>query len=386
MTRLPFAVVLAVATVALAEPPASQPSGDVPASTAPAGTVPQTRQQPTRREQLVREQAELPQREPVAVGQFLNLTVDDTSLAAEIRQPFDGMYAVRFTDWPGFANVVEQRRSSGFSLTHSQLTDNDNIETLTQLLVNPGRVVLARGTESPTRVLQVELIQNRDVGEGVEPVQLNVTDGPGEAGGVPVPPVRLGAATFADLCREQPSAVRMYLLPILRDLGAANVIRRSDPARAWQVLGALTPPDVSLNARIDSLLVRLAGDDFAARAKAEDEMLSLGAAGAAELRRRDVTKLLADARAVVENAIRQAEIMPADKADELSRDVAFLVDSLRLDDPRLSTAAAKQLSIVTGKPLDLPTTLPAEEREKRIEAYATQFKATTQPTDRANEP
>ncbi|MGC4030303.1 MAG: hypothetical protein QM754_00950 [Tepidisphaeraceae bacterium] len=381
MTRLPFAVVLAVAAVTVAEPPATQPTGQPP-----AGTVPQTRQQPTRREQLTREQADLPQRPPVAVAQFLNITLDDNALTAEIRQPLEGMYAVRFTDWPGFANVAEQRQSLGFSLTHSQLTDNDNVETLTQLLVSPGRVTLVRGTESPTRVRQVEFIQNRDVGEGVEPVQLNISDSPGEDGGVQVPPIHFGAATFADLCREQPAAVRMYLLPILRDIGAANVIRRSDPARAWQVLGALTPPDTSLNTKIDALLKRLGGDDFADRSKAEDEMLALGATGAAELRRRDLAKLNADARAVVENAIRQAETMPADKAEELARDVTFLIDSLRLDDARLSSAAAKQLLIVTGKPLDLPTTLPADEREKRIEAYAAQFKPTTQPTGRADQP
>ena len=91
------------------------------------------------------------------------------------------------------------------------------------------------------------------------------------------------------MCRQNPDAVRDYLLPILTDLGAAKVARTSDPATAWQVLGDRVPVDPALSAKLDDLVKTLDADAFATRAKAEEDLAALGPAGAAALRQRHPT-------------------------------------------------------------------------------------------------
>ena len=299
----------------------------------------------------------------------------------------DGSYAVDLQHWPGFVTFGRQREGTFLLFNHVALSNADTTESHTSVTAYPDYLQINRSTESPLASSQVTLIQSRQFANANdEPVSLLIKIDPAVPS-VPAPPaVRLTAATFSELCRDHPTVVRDSLLPILRDLGAAGVMRSSDLAQAWQVLGAMTPADADMARRVDVLLKRLDGDDFADRTKAEDDLLATGTAGAVELRRRDLSKLPPEPRSVAENVLRRVEPLPAEQADRMGRSVPFLLDTLTLDDPRLTTAAAKRLGDVTGRPIDLPPELPADERERRITAYAATLGAATRPAPPINVP
>lgn len=364
MPRLFPLVVLCFAAFAPAAPPATRPVEE------------------SRRPDLVKEHADLPKLEAMPVRRLLGIDVDNGFLRV---RPFpvdaDGAFGISVTDFPGFARLQQHRGGTFVHFTNVILSENDTVESHTNVILRPDHVQLNRDTETPTGMKSVTLMQSREPSNpGDESVSLLVQDNSKSEARANRPNLRVTAATFADLVRDQPALVRRELGPILRDLGASGVLRGSDPARAWQVLGPLTPPDAELAKRIDRLIARLDSDDFADRAKAEDDLLATGIAGAAELRRRDLRTLPPDPRAAAENALRRAEPLTAEKAAELGRSVPFLLDTLTLGDARLSAAAMQQLVKVTGRPIELPDGVTDAERDRRIDAYLAAMTPTTKAT------
>lgn len=372
------------------------------AQAAPPATAPATKAVSSRHD-LEEEQASLPQAGTMPVENVVAIQLDNGFLQLKSQRPaINETVSVTFPKWPGFGVVEQRLEGTFFTLRHAALSNNDRIETRTWVSTHPDTLQVNRDTEwqltadpdGPAITRSVTLMQTRNPavpGSDVVTliVQINRDDDaviPPDANDVPedlrnAKPTKLNlsAGSFADLCRDQPAAVHDYLLPIFHDLGAANLLRGSDPARAWQVLGPYLPADPALAKQIDALLVRLDGDDFADRAKAEHELIATGAAGAVELRRRDLAKLSPDPRSAVENALRHAEPLPAKRAAELAKDVPFLLETLSLDDARLAATAAKRLADLTGKKIDLPANLSEAERGRRIQAYAASLGSIARP-------
>ncbi|MDB5326570.1 MAG: hypothetical protein JWM57_2139 [Phycisphaerales bacterium] len=373
--RLSLIGLLAFAAIAPAAPPAPPTTGPV----LPPG-------EESSRPALVAEQASLPKLEPQRIGQMLSIVVEDQFLHISPRGPQQrGQFAVQVPDWPGFV-TLQQFGPGTMKLDHVMLADNDTTEARTSVIVRPDYLQLVRDTETLTSTRSVTLMQSRMFADASgDPVRLSVKDAPKEDGRPAPPTVMLSAPTFSDLVRDHPAAVRDALLPILRDLGAAGVLRGSDPARAWQALGSALPADTKVAAQIDALLKQLDADDFAQREKAEAAMEALGPPAAVEIRRRDLAKLSPDARSSVENALRKSEPLTPARADQLGHDVPFLLDTLLLDDPHLTAAAAKRLAEITGKPIDLPADLTPAERERRIAAYTATLGPATQPAPATRE-
>ena len=335
---------------------------------------------------LVAEQASLPKLDPQRIGQLLSIVVEDQFLRIGPRGTQErGQFAVQVPDWPGFV-TLQYFGPGTVKLDHVLLADNDTTEARTSVIVRPEYLQVVRDTETLTSIRSVTLIQSRQLTDSSgDPVRLSVKDSPKEDGRPAPPALMLSAATFSDLVRDQPIAVREALLPILRDLGAAGVLRGSDPARAWQALGPTLPADAKIATRINALLKQLDSDEFAEREKAEAAIESLGAPAAVELRRRNLAKLSPDTRSSVENALRKSEPLTTARADQLGHDVPFLLDTLLLEDARLVSAAEKRLAEITGKPINLPADLTPADRERKIAEYTTSLGPATQPSPATRE-
>lgn len=368
---LPSVALLALTSIAVAAPPTSAPA------TGPSLPPGEESSRPS----LVAEQAGLPKLEPQPIGQLLGITLEDQFLRVSTRGAAPrGQYAVQIADWPGFV-TIQHFGLSMFKLDHVALSENDTVEARTTVIVRPDYLQLVRETETLTMVRSITLMQSRQFADASgDPVRLSVRETSKDDNHPAKPAIAISAPTFSELTQDHSAVVREHLQPILRDLGAAGVLRDTNPARAWQVLGPMLPPDSKLAGQIDALLKRLDADDFADRTKAEEALSALGPAGAAELRRRDLNKLSPDARSAVDNALRHAEPLTPAKAQQLGHDVTFLTDSLMLSDARLAGAAARRLAEVTGKPIDLPADLSTVERERRIAEYTAALNPATQPT------
>jgi hypothetical protein len=350
------------------------------ACAAPPATAPQPEE--SIRPQLVAEQAAMSKLDSQRMNQLLGVAVEDSFLRVSIRGLGQqrGQFAVQVPDLPGFVTL----RNDGnefYTFDHWLLTENDTVTTHTTISVRPDYLQISRDIETPKGITNIALLQSRQLAnDGGKPVRLIVSRNSNEANAPPRRPVNVTAATFTELIRDQSVEAREFLLPILRDLGAADVMHAADPARAWQALGTLIPPDPAIAKQIDELLPRLNSDDFTDRVKAEEQLQALGPAGATELRRRDLTKLPIDTRSSIDNVLRMAEPLTPARAKELASDVPFLLDTLVLTDPRLVAAAAQQLQAITGKPIELPADLSAEERQRRIASYTATLGPATQPT------
>lgn len=371
MPRLTLPAVLLTAAFAAAAPPATAPK--------PA--------EDSIRPQLVAEQLAMPKLESQRIGQLLGVSVEESFLRVAVRglDQQRGQFSVQVPDLPGFVSI----RSDGqnfYTFDHWLLSENDTITTHTMISVRPDYLQISRDIESPTQLTNVSFIQSRQFADNnTLPVRLVVSRNAADANGPTKRPTNITAASFSDLIREQSGPAREFLLPILRDIGAADVLHASDPSRAWQVLGALIPPDPAVAKTVDDLIKRLNSDDFADRVKAEEQLQALGPAGATELRRRDLTKYSLDTKASIDTALRMAEPLTPVRAKELSNDVQFLLDTLVLNDPRLVTAATKQLETLTSKSIDLPPNLDPAERDKRIADYSAKVIPATQPAPPRND-
>lgn len=373
MPRPPAVVASALLPLLLAAGPVTRPAASLPSSL-PA---------PSDQMLLAAEYATLPRKPAREVSGLLDIQLEADFLHVTGHDLGDGVWTLNVTGWPGLAQV-NVLGNEGFHFQHFAFDGRGDALYATHVQVHTDYVQIARDYENGQP--SVQLIQSRQFAEpNDDPVKLFV-NGPTEAGPDARVDLKFSAATFAALCREQPLAVRTYLLPIFRDLGAAAVLRSGDLPSAYQVLAADLPADPALSKRVDTALSRLADSDAAVRAKAEDELKSLGPAGVAELRRRDLSALSPDVRATVDTTVRTAEPLDADTAASLGANVPFLIDALGLGDDALAAAAAKRLKAITGQTIDLPAGLSAAERERRITEFSVKVMPTTQPTSRPSAP
>ena len=367
MPRPPAVVAVALLPLLFAAGPATKPAASQPAS------MPGLSDQAI----MAADYALLPRKPAREIGGLLDVRLDADFLHVTGHDLADGVWVLNVTGWPGLAQV-NVLGDAGFHFQHFAFDAKGDALYATHVQVHTDYVQIARDYESGQP--SVQLIQSRQFAEpNDDPVKLLI-NGPAEAGPNERIDLKLSASTFAALCREQPLAVRTYLLPVFRDLGAAAVLRGGDLPSAYQVLAADLPADAALAKRVDVALARLADAEAGVRAKAEDELKALGPAGAAELRRRDRSAMSPDVQATVDTAIRTAEPLDADTAAALATNVPFLIDALGLGDNALAIAAAKRLKTVTGQPIDLPPGRPAAERDRRIADFAAKVMPTTQPT------
>jgi len=362
--------------------PADAPA-EHPASTRPA-TLPTTRltldaERAEWRRLTKDEQADMPRIADMSTDKLLKIDFEGGHLHLKPQlAPTEGACRFTLTDWPGSASaLVGPEGSLLFNFIQTDLAWRDAVVVRTTVMAHPDYLQLNRdiGWPGDERTLSVTLIQSRQFAdEDGNPIRLLIQYnevGDEIEGGKPAVNTSstISAASFEQLRLTHPREVRAYLLPILRDLGAAGLVRSTDPKAVWQVLGGSVGVDPKLQEKIDGLLKQMATGDFKTRANAEQSLTGMGPEAAATIARMDLSKLGPDPRMSAENAVQQWQALSAQQMKQMSTDVNFLVDAAELDvDPRLTAAALVQLSKVTGRPIDLPATLAPAQREERLEA------------------
>lgn len=363
-------------------------AGDAP-TTQQAAAVTQPASQPTtlsmRLENIeqVREEFDpLPKLPAATIAQVIRIAIDGGHVHVTTPLSPTDDAAVPVTDWPGRTRLnVGPAGSLVFHLKHVKLLDNDLTYENTEVITHGDYLQIVRETESPTGEHQVTLIQSRQFADSdLNPVRVLIHDTQNSGSNISQ---NVAAESFDKLPRQAKLThvdLRQELLPILRDLGAADVFSGVTVDTAWQVLGGDVRPEKQIDDRLDQLLPDLSADDFNVRTAAEDALGKLGPAGAAALAQRDLTKLSPDARAAADNFLHRArKLTPAD-VTRMGRDPDFLMDAAGAQiDPRLIAAAVVRLNAVTGKSLDLPVDLPAGERQKRLDAFRASLSHATQP-------
>jgi len=356
----------------------TQPAVDETPTTQP--TLEQLRAE---HKQLIdQEFSSLPTQPARPIGKILSVSIDQEHLHVKpLVEATNGSVAINATDWPGHMHLaVGAPNTLMFHLKHVDLSRKDEIATYTQIITGVDYLQISRDSESDKGLSSVTMIQSRQFAdENDDPIRVTVRQVPDDENAGPGLSILLSGASFEALRRDHPAELRKYLLPILTDLHAGDLLRASDPKTAWQVLGTEVQIDPKLQAQVSALVKKLDAPDFAARVAAEEELTSLGAPGAAALARMDVARLSPDPRATVETVIRSNQPLPADRVIALRKDTSFLLDTLLLDDPALRKAAASRLGDLRGKAVDLPDDLKPEEREQRVEALRQELTPTPQP-------
>jgi hypothetical protein len=328
------------------------------------------------------EYAALPRGPTLPVKKLLSISLDDGNLFVKpLLPPTEGAVRIEATDWPGFLQcTVGDPKTLAFFLKHVDVRDPRSLATYTHVGTAVDNLQINRDTEDASSMTSITLIQSRQFADENDfPIRLTVRQTFDDES-KPAIDIKLSAESFAALRQQHPRELRTYLLPILRDLGAADLINSSTPTLAWQVLGDAIPVDPKLDAKLKAIATRLNADDFQDRVKAEDELANLGPDAAAVVRRTDLSALPPDPATALRLFRQAREPVTPQRAVELGKDGNFLLDTLLLDDARLRTAAADRLKAVMGVELELPPDLSDGERAKRVEALRDRLAPTTQPS------
>jgi len=350
--------------------PASRPADDM----SPVATRLQNRQQ------LRDDFDALPKLPASPIAGVVSIKLDGGHVHVTTPLPPAATSSIDVPDWPGRTLVnVGPAGSLQFHLKHERLLDDDLTLQNTEVYTGPDYLQIVRDTESPTGLHSVTLIQSRQSADNEgNPVRLLINES--HEDGFDSKKTLTGES-FEKLRQTSDLEMRKEFLPILRDLGAASMLQSVSPESAWQVLGGEVKPDAALAQQIDTLLPQLSADEFATRSKAEETLGTLGPAGAAAVAQRDLSTLSPDARAAVDNFLHRTRKLDTATATKFASDPDFLLNTISAEiDPRLSDAALTHLKTATGKTLDLPSTLSADEKQKRIEAFRAQLNPTTQPS------
>jgi hypothetical protein len=327
----------------------------------------------------------LPRKPDTTIDKILSIKLEEGFLHVEPKLPMtDGAVAINATDWPGFLSVVVgDPKFLAFSLKHvdaSQLLKKNRLQ-ITMVSTAVDYLQINRDSEDDSGVVSATLIQAEQfANDAGDPVRLTVQrvwnqDLPGRENTTDV----YEAKTFEELRRAHAPELRKYLFPILKDLGAAAMMRTADLRSAWQVLGNDITPDPKLEKTLDAVIVKLGADDFTVRAAAQDELAALGPAAAAALAKRDLKDVAVDPKVSIESFVSSTRTLRADRVEAMQKDANFLLDAMLLDDPALRRAAQSRLEKMTSKKIDLPDTLKPADREARIEKLRTELAPTTQP-------
>jgi hypothetical protein len=380
MAGMPVSTLLLVSLLAQANPSVAAPP--IEAHQAAPTTQPTLEQLRAEHKQLVEQEfSALPRRAAMPISKVLVLSVDEGNLHVRpLLEPTAGSVAIDATDWPGMMHVaVGAPQTLMMHLKHVDLSKPDQIATYTQIITGVDYLQISRDSESDHGLSSITLIQSRQFAdENDDPIRLTVRF-ISDNGDTPDVNLQIAGESFAALRRDHAEVMRKYFLPILIDLHAQSLMRTSDPATAWQVLSTEVQVDPAVRAKVVSLLEKLRSAEFADRASAEEQLAALGAPAAALLSRIDTSDLPADPKATVETIVRSHSPLAPDRVDALRKDLGFLCDTLLLDDPALRAAALSRIGDLTGKAVELPESLSAAEREKRIAALRADLVPTTQP-------
>lgn len=297
--------------------------------------------------------------------------------------PDQDTVVVPITDWPGVA-TLQVRGDDAIGrqvyLVHRSFDVPGLVCSYTHVIGGPLSVQVSRDSESPTTHRSVQLIQSAlQQNDPDERVRLYVQETNLETGAVVVN-LTLPAASVDALREQHGDVVRQYLQPILDDLGSGSTTIGASAAAAWQVFARQLPRDPSVSVEMDTLLKQLDADAFLDRERARARMETLGPAAAAELLHRDLATLSPEARSAVEAFLAPYSPLPAEQAQAMRSDVAFVAESVPLLPASLRAVAVARLRELVGQDVPIDPAAGDDTLVEQVRAFRAALPpATTQP-------
>ena len=172
--------------------------------------------------------------------------------------------------------------------------------------------------------------------------------------------VKLEAASFAELCAKHPEEVKKYVAPILQDMDLAGVFF-VDLKDAQHVFAGHAPPDPAVTAKVQAILPRLDDESPEVRQAAARDLAALGDAGVAPVQAIDLSRLPLQTRSMLKTFLESASVEDPRLLNE-----DFLLQCIALDDKQLPALAKARLEKLRGKPVDVDSAAPLEERRKVV--------------------
>jgi len=175
------------------------------------------------------------------------------------------------------------------------------------------------------------------------PITLRIQIFPEKSDQVSSVNLALSAASLSDLRRQNAEEVQRYLRPMLRDLQQEPSAMAVEDKMGWQVLADTWSPPTGLAARVQDLVGRLGAEDYATRAKAQQQLEQMGQPAALYLMTIKRSGLSAEQSARVEKFLDPYRPLGEAPIAFFRRDVNFLLDCLYSDDVELRQSALEHL-------------------------------------------
>ncbi|MCC7351548.1 MAG: hypothetical protein IT446_13380 [Phycisphaerales bacterium] len=331
-------------------------------------------------------------------SQVLRLGLADHQITVHTDLPATkGQQRIIISDLPGVCMVAVERDQANES-DHGPLRsiqfqrfdfgEPDIILRETSFSALPGRVSIACSWQRPLRSRVVQLIESVPLFIDPENPQLPEVSfyvqefsGPEDQEQETIR-LHLTAPDLPTLSRRHPREVDEYLRPALRQLGMESLVA-VDQRVAWQVFADQWTPDPQITQKVKQLLPLLNSPDYRQREEATRQLQQLGVAGALTLLRVDREGLTEEQKTRIDSVIAAYQTLSAQEVKTLREDVGFLLDCLLIDDPKLRSAALRQLRIVTGRPIEFDEQADATLRSEQVAKLRGQLLAppASQPID-----
>jgi hypothetical protein len=168
-----------------------------------------------------------------------------------------------------------------------------------------------------------------------------------------------GAKNIVALRAQHPQLVRMFLVPLLRQISGDDPLLPG-PADVYRVFDEFSP-DPQIERRVRELLPKLADHDYRIREAATQRLAQLGPQAICAIVKLNFDELTPEQRWRIEQLLARASRRSIDDPEPKRSDLGFLADCLEFDDVRVRRAAKAQIEQMTGEPIPLhPSPTPAE--------------------------
>ena len=252
----------------------------------------------------------------------------------------------------GGTESVRTSRQDGDMTWNTVLGLNTNVTVISQSLSQP----MASGG---IQTLQVFSLTQSTAGNGS--VSLSVID-PKTRQAV----VSLSEKSFLDLWSKHPDEMRMYVVPVFKQLDLEGVffVSQEEAVRVFDpVIRGL--PDVK--GQVEAILPQLNDDSPDVRGRAIEQLVKIGPPAVPIVNALDMKSQPLQTRIALKAFLEQMKDMQAQVADNRLDDPDYLMQCLAVDDPQIVGLAHKRLEKIAGKSVEFDEKATVSQREEAVQ-------------------
>ncbi len=269
---------------------------------------------------------------------------------------------IPLTDLPGrsILGCFFGRHSTAPMFDYYDLKMPQAVRRHLQVLSGPLHLQVVQDLENARsgRTETISLIQNLETNDS-DPITLRVQ---ARSGDQPTQDVVVSAPTLPELRRKHPYEFEKYLRPLFQQFRQDQSVFAVEDRVAWQVMAAQWRRPADIAAQIDPLISQLNSPVYSQRQQAQLSLEKLGEPAALYLHTADHSQWTAEQKSRVNELLSQFFPLNPQQADQLGRDVNFLLDCLASDDPILRAATIDHLEYLLGHKIDVNLDQPPLQR------------------------